>query len=268
MKLAHIVPISLLDTVPKNQTTHLVLSELVLKIGSYHRFYSERRCRGDFLILDNPVHENRPITIDDWLQAVLLIMPDVAVIPDVIDSDVETIANVEKAVEAFTRQGFGSAVELMAVPHGYMQQNWLDCAHRIAAITEISWLGLSLERRLKNDSFALIRRRERVEMLRTESACFDRLKLHLLGLSETGEELGDDRVWQRATSVDTSKFAVWSMFGTKVRPPVPTYYEYPGRAIFGGGFEYFYADRPLHVSGRKMRSNLQRWVRYAERNRD
>lgn len=266
MELAHIVPISLLSAIPLQQSTHLVLSELVLSDNRYYRFYADRCQAGDRIILDNPVHEDRPVSIDRWLEAVELLMPDVAVIPDVIDSGNETIANVEKAIEVFTNRGF-SGIELMAVPHSETQQGWLSCATRIAQIQEVSWFGISLERRFNDDPYALSRRRERVDMLNCFPERFGRIKLHLLGVSESGQELSGERLWQRATSADVSKFVVWNMLGTPVSPPVPITIPYPGRGPLGGSYGYFFAGHH-DVSRRSLTRNLRQWIAYAEREAD
>lgn len=267
MKLAHIVPVSLLETIPNYQRTHLVLSEIALSNNRYLAFYAERVQRGDVVILDNPVHENRPVTIERWLKAVEVLMPSIAVIPDVIDSEAHTMANVELAVKEFTRWGF-KGIELMAVPHAVTQLGWLQCADELARMSEITWFGISLERRLADDTYALARRRERVQMMVQHPVRFDRIKLHLLGISESGMELGNDRIWQRATSADVSKYSVWNMLGTPVDPPVPVTIPYPGRGPLGGSYEYFLAGHPRGLSRRKMRRNLERWNVYAEREID
>lgn len=266
MKLAHITPVSLLDCIPNVQRTHLVLSELILTNSLYSQFYATRSQRGDVVILDNPVHENRPVTIGRWLKAVEVLMPNVAVIPDVTDSEADTMANVEKALKEFSRWGF-KGIELMAVPHATTQTGWLQCSAELAKITEITWFGISLERRLSDDTYALARRRERVNMLWSNPK-FDRIKLHLLGISESGMELGGEKVWQRAYSADVSKYAVWSMLGTPATPPVPVTIPYPGRSPFGGSYEYFLTGHPKGLSRRKMRKNLERWCVYAEREVD
>lgn len=267
MRLAHIVPVSLLGTLPKNQRTHLVLSELVLSDERYYRFYVNCRERGDFLILDNPVHEDRPVTIDRWLEAIRQLLPDVAVIPDVIDSDEETVKNAVEAIARLREDGF-SGIKLMAVPHGVTQADWLTCARVLEGLgPAISWFGLSLERRLSDDMHALNRRRERVQLLKDEPR-FDRIKLHLLGTSECGYEFSDDKIWRRASSADSSKFAVWCMYDNPVLPPVPLTEPYPGRKPFGGSYDYFFAPVPEWLSPRKMSANLRRWCSYAERELD
>lgn len=264
VRLAHITPVSLLSTVPKEQRTHLVLSELALSSIPYYAFYATRAKAGDFIILDNPVHEDQKVTVERWIDAVGLIHPDVAVIPDVIDSALMTLDNAREAVSEFTKSKFED-IELMAVPHGETQEQWLRCARNLAKLDAVSWFGISLERRLEDDQHALLRRRERVRMMLNEPETFGRIKLHLLGVSERGDELGDDKIWRRASSADTSKYVVWSMLGTPVRPPVPVNRDYPGRKPFGGGLEFFYTDRPAVVSETRMRRNLRQWVNYAQR---
>ncbi|HEV2175274.1 MAG TPA: hypothetical protein VGR71_16995 [Nitrospira sp.] len=268
MKLAHIVPVSLLSTVPNEQSLHLVLSELVLSDERYFRFYAERKNAGDFIILDNPVHEDRPVKFEHWIEAIMLLQPNVAVVPDVIDSTLMTLDNAREAVARFREYHFPQT-ELMAVPHSQTQYGWLQCATELARLGDpLRWFGISLERRLDNDPLALIRRRERVDMMLSFPERFGHIKLHLLGVSERGDELGNDSIWQRAHSADSSKFAVWSMLGTPVSPPVPILQPYPGRGTFGGSYEYFLAGHPQGLSRRKMLRNLRQWNEYAESEKD
>ena len=264
MKLSHLVPVSLLEWLPDEQTTHLVLSELILTNETYYEYYARRRDRGDRIILDNAIHEDRPVSLPFWLTAIEKIRPHIAVIPDVIDSDSETIDNAWMAVEMLKREDF-TAPGLMAVPHGKTQGDWLECARKLAKLPEIAWFGLSLERRFNNDELALERRKERIKMLYHMSE-FRRIKLHLLGISESGDELGEHAVWTRAASADTSKYVVWYLQGHPVAPPVPLYAKYPGRDLFGGSYDYFFANMPLGRSKGRLRRNLQYWTEYAERN--
>jgi hypothetical protein len=263
MQLAHIVPTSLLEWLPDEQTTHLVLSELILTNEDYFRFYEGKRNDGHRIILDNPVHEDHETSLSDWLSAVERIQPAVAIIPDVIDSAESTIAKAQVGVDLFC--GLGLSAELMAVPHGETQVDWVECAQELAKFTEITWFGISLERRFKDDPLALTRRRERVEMLFDHNE-FNRLKLHLLGISESGIELGEDGIWGRASSADTSKYAVWYLQGHPVLPPVPVDAVYPGRTILGGSYGYFGAQMTLGRSKGGLRRNLRSWNVYAERN--
>lgn len=265
MRLAHLLPVSLLEATPHDQRTHLVLSELVLSDIRYLQFYAAKLQRGDVVILDNPVHEDHKVTVQQWLEAIALLQPTVAVIPDVIDSDLMTLDNAREAVAKFGEYQLRSEcqTELMAVPHGETQSDWFNCALSLSKISAVTWFGISLERRLNDDPLAVSRRRERVQMM-TRHREFMRLKLHLLGLSEGIVELGGSFVWQRAESADVSKFAIWYLSGNPVYPPPPVTIPYPGRAeLFGGSYEYFTADCD-GVDISDLRDDLTLWTDYAE----
>ena len=263
--MAHLLPVSLLEATPHDQRTHLVLSELVLSDFRYLQFYADKLQRGDTVILDNPVHEDRKITVEQWLEAVALLQPTVAVIPDVIDSGLMTLDNAREAVAKFGEYQIRSQcqTELMAVPHGESQVDWFICALSLSKILPITWFGISLERRLNDDPLAVARRRERVQMMSRHRE-FMRLKLHLLGLSEGIVELSGSFVWLRAVSADVSKFAIWYLAESPVYPPPPVTIPYPGRTeLFGGSYEYFLADCD-GVDIPDLRDHLTLWTDYAE----
>lgn len=265
MNLAHLVPISLLSVIPRQQTTHLALSNLVLENDAYYRFYAKKMRQGHHVILDNPVHENEEVDPEDWLLAVSALQPSVTVIPDVID---DSDATVENAVKLARRVRESSPkTQLMVVPHGYSQDDWLACARALARIPDVTYFGISLERRLNNDAAALNRRARRLRMV-TQEVGFDHLTVHLLGTSERGNEFAEPQRFCRATSCDSSKFAVFFLCNRKVEPSSSGYIAtpYPGRGPFGGSMEYFDAKPTLPVFGRHlMRKNLALWCDFAAR---
>lgn len=264
MKLAHILPVSLLDATPRNQQVHLALVPIVLKSMRYCSYYRNKLALGHTVILDNPVHENEEIDFSDWLTAIGLLRPTIAILPDTIDDADKTVAHAETL--AAVQQETYPEVSLMAVPHGHSQADFYTCARKLARIPQVSYLGISLERRLNDDELALERRRARVNFIRTTND-FDHIKLHLLGTSENSTELvGDSHIWSRVSTADTSKFAVRYLSGIPAIPPGPTPNAYPGREPFGGGIGYFWSRPQLPLFGKRgLRNNLAAWCDYADR---
>jgi hypothetical protein len=194
-----------------------------------------------------------------------MLEPTVAIVPDVID-DIPMTVNLARHAAGIvsSRKAILPQPELMAVPHGHTHEEFYQCAAELIKIPGITWLGITLERRLNDDQLALKRRRERLRML-SYDPLFSGTKIHLLGVSETAEELGDDSVWERAVSCDTSKFAVWALTRNPVAPPVPLSTPYPGREIFGGSYNYYWAHGLSWPDRRKFTQNLAEWSRYAQR---
>lgn len=265
MKLAHLLPISLIGATPANQSVHLTLAPLVTVYPRYANWLRRRMAHGDTVILDNPVHEDVEPNLDIWMQAMELLHPTIAILPDVIDDDQQTVKNATRLAQEVRRHYW--PVKLMAVPHGVEQLDWNNCARALGAINEIEWLGISLERRLKDDELAVARRYERLEFLR-DNQRFDHLRVHLLGTSERASEFAGGRVWRRADTTDSSKFAVFYLTNQPVEPPGPVAIPYPGRMPFGGSMEYFHATPQLPFLGKgRLTQNLAAWCNYAERAR-
>lgn len=265
MKLANIVPTSCLGAIPRNQTTHLALSNLILDNDTYFRFYRKQVQRGHTVILDNPVHEDTEIDPEDWLMAVAALKPTITVVPDVIDDSDATVQNANKL--ALRAKEAHPGVKLMVVPHGFTQDDWYSCARSLFTVPGVDYFGISLERRLKDDSAALQRRVERLRKISLNES-FDAISVHLLGTSEGGNEFAEPYRFRRAVSCDSSKFAVFYLCGRPIEPTPLGYITdpYPGREPFGGSMKYFEAEPSLPVGGlRRMRKNLALWCEFAER---
>lgn len=262
MKLAHILPLSLVDCTPMNQTVHLAISTLIADNPAYLEFLLAKKERGHTIILDNPVHEDEFFMPETWLNAIRRLQPTVAVLPDVIDDSDQTLYRAKALADAAISFG---ARKLMAVPHGIGQGDFFACALALAEVPGVEYLGISLERRFGDDEKALARRRERLDWVkRTEK--LDSIKVHLLGSSERGHEFMPHEDWSRASSTDSSKFAVFALCGIPQLPPVPINARYPGRTALGGSMEYFRHERKFPTYGKwNLTRNLTLWINYAER---
>jgi hypothetical protein len=261
MKLAHLVPLSMLPVV-HHQAAHLCLSNLVIRSELYAEFHRRQVVEGKLVLLDNPVHEDEPIRIDEWLEAARLIKPTVVVIPDVID-DWEATVKLAKEYRHEVRK-VSPRSHLMAVPHGVEHADFLACARQLSALRDpaITWFGVSLERRLNDDPLALTRRFRRIRILRTEPEVCKR-NVHLLGISEQAVELRSP-TFAHCVSADTSKFATWALTDNPVFPPPPVRLDYPGRSALGGPLKYFEYDPPPGFNIGELYESLTAWSNYAE----
>jgi hypothetical protein len=265
VKLSHLVPISMLDMLPAEQTTHLALCNLILDDLTYREFYRDKRATGDTVIMDVPQHEGIATSYTAWMSAFNMLRPQVVILPDVITSAELTIRNAKLCYDAIDTADLPWPVTLMGVAHGKDDQEFIDCAvalHQLGCTR----IGISLEHQLA-DRPAYNRRRSRLQLL-TRIPQMRTTKYHLLGISETAEEFVDPLFQEFAMTADASKFAVWYLSVVyPPHPPAPITVGYPGRALFGGSMEYF--DYKVDYSGFEnagdMPEYLASWNTYAEK---
>jgi len=243
VRLAHIAPTSLLTfgALPLTQSAFFCISEMVVKSSAYANYYRDQVRKGAYVILDNPVHENRPYSSEEWLLAVGYVNPPIAVIPDVIDDTKATVENARRLIPQLQERS--PMTTPLLVPHGVTHVQFMDCALRLLEVyPNLTYLGLTLERRLKDDELAYGRRRWRLMQLR-EDERFNDVRIHYLGVSEAAHEFSTDEL-DLVYSADTSKFVVRALTGTSEEPPGPILSAYPGRKALGGSFGYLNYSPP------------------------
>lgn len=263
MKLAHLAPISCMPFLPK-QEVHLILNDLFCTNYEYAQFAYAYRTAGRTVILDNPVHEYVPFNPEQWEYAVRALQPTIVGLPDVIESADETVhyanAYAKRVAELSPKS------EIMGVAHGDTDIEFVECAVELQK-QGCEWIGISLERRLKDDRQAFLLRRTRLQLLLSMLPRPSRF--HFLGVSEEAREFDDDLIQDNVTSADTSEFVVWNLLGTPVEPPAPITIHYPGREALGGTKAYFtynpFKDtkKALGMDIGAISENLARWTEYA-----
>jgi hypothetical protein len=261
MRLAHIAPISVLGFLPEQQSAHFCISRVVIQDSVYAKFYREQMRRGKHVILDNPVHENEPINFSEFFTAAEYLQPTVAILPDVIDDHAATMANAKQLSEELRERCPGT--QILAVPHAEEHDVFVENAAELLGLRGVSFLGLTLERRLNNDQLAYARRAYRLKRL-LDDPRFSDVHIHYLGVSELGWEFvtSEARV---VYSADTSKFAARCLLGQPAAPPAPVRTPYPGRIALGGSSEYFaYQPDAETFNYAGFTGNLTRWSAYAE----
>lgn len=264
-RLAHIAPTQMLPYLPfRRSGAHFAITRVFAADQLYRNFYLDQVRRGRWVILDNPVHENMPISEDEFLGVATTLQPSVAVLPDVIDDMAKTVANAKRLAGELKYRCPDTLP--MVVPHGVAHDEFLECAHQLAtAVSGTGFIGMTLERRLKDDRLACFRRAYRVRLLRAESHHFDGMRIHYLGISEEANEFTTGELGL-VYSADSSKFAVRALTHTEQDPPAPITESYPGREALGGSLAYFLWDPggKLHGSQERFTNSLGKWSDAAE----
>lgn len=125
MRIAHIIPknYEMLNEI----TVSMCLAQIVAKDSEYARHYQEFSERLDtHLIMDNGLAEDgKPVDVDTLLYAAQRVVPNVVVLPDVLDPK-DNIAVAQRALEheGFIKFAVEHGVRLMYVPHGDSLAEW------------------------------------------------------------------------------------------------------------------------------------------------
>lgn len=263
-RLAHIAPTQMLPYLPfRRSGAHFAITRVFAADQLYRNFYLDQVRRGRWVILDNPVHEDAPISEDEFLSVATTLQPSVAVLPDVIDDPDQTIANAKRLAGELKYRCPDTLP--MVVPHGVSHDGFLACAHELAtAVSGTGFIGMTLERRLRDDRLSCFRRAYRVKLLRDDPH-FNGMRIHYLGTSEEANEFTTGEL-DLVYSADSSKFAVRALTNTEQDPPAPIACAYPGREALGGSLAYFlwHSDKQLRGSQERFTESLGKWSDAAE----
>lgn len=249
MKLAHICPSHLLETlIDEEETYHLVLVEQVLaEDPTYRTFYARRAYRGDTIILDNGAHEHKVSTsLDNIEHAADLLGPCTIVLPD--DMDGDTDRNLDLCMAGLNRFA-GRKVPLMAVPHGKDLGDFLSCVNSMSLIPEVSALGIT-----KDIDDYIDYGLPRWQLIRHFGQQVPQA-IHLLGVKNL-YDLTDPYLQWRCTGVDTSRLVVSGLRNLYIDAASPL------GDLDGRGPAYFtrkdYSLGQIHTA----RRNIAFWRRY------
>ncbi len=146
MKFAFIVPEAHLD-MARVSNAHLVLTKYWQQSKKYRKFYMEMRERGDFIILDNSIHEYDYEKSDGWeiIEPILQeLEPQVASIPETLEFDADDIVSSLEFIETF-REVNEVETEFLWVPRSTFMQEVIDEFHIIEDEDVeglLTWVGL------------------------------------------------------------------------------------------------------------------------------
>lgn len=144
IKVAHIMPTSYLSQLDGNTSRGgigMSLAHLVLTDNQYKQHYSRSNKKYNVVILDNSAFElGAAINDADFIKAVTLIQSDEVVLPDVLFDAGQTLYRIKQFLAAHAKHVRG--LSLMAVPHGNTLDEYLESYVAIAALSEVTTIGI------------------------------------------------------------------------------------------------------------------------------
>lgn len=193
IKLAIIPPIAYLNDFSTDY--HLVLAHL-LKYPAYFNYYLKRVQAGDTVIMDNGAAEQGTAIADSELfQLAESLRPSILVCPDSLFDSTETISRTSAFLDSYARILGGLGIELMGVPQGKTQDDWMEAFAMFNGDSRLKWLGIS-----KYIVGAFPRRLDALEVIKGVV----NKKCHLLGMSEDVEAVFDEKEFPFVQSTDTA----------------------------------------------------------------
>jgi hypothetical protein len=111
--ISHEVPLDLLDASLEFNDYHYCLPHL-LENKQYYQFFKSASERGDLIIMDNGLFEGVSHTIEDLLEKINDIKPNIFIVPDAWNDPITTVKNAKKWIDYYADK-IPSTVNLMAV---------------------------------------------------------------------------------------------------------------------------------------------------------
>lgn len=147
MRYAFIVPEAHLEVAALSHS-HLVLTTYYMKSAKYRAFYKAMRERGDFLLLDNSIHEYDYQRSDGWdvLEPIMLdLKPDVVAMPETDWFDSDLLVDNLNWIADF-KDVNDQATEFLFVPRSTFVNETIDELHLLLDEdpdqTYVKWLGI------------------------------------------------------------------------------------------------------------------------------
>jgi hypothetical protein len=111
--ISHEVPLDLLEASRKFNDYHYCLPHL-LNNKIYYKFFKDASERGETIICDNGLFEGVSHTINDLLEKINDIKPNIFIVPDTWNDPITTVKNAKKWIDYYVDK-IPSTVNLMAV---------------------------------------------------------------------------------------------------------------------------------------------------------
>lgn len=111
--ISHEVPLDLLEASLKFNKYHYLLPHL-LENKQYYQFFKNASERGDMIIMDNGLFEGVSHTIEDLLEKINDIQPDIFIVPDAWNNPHTTLSNAKKWISYYADK-IPQSTKLMAV---------------------------------------------------------------------------------------------------------------------------------------------------------
>lgn len=198
MHVCPIVPIANLPDIVDFKY-HMCLSHMCVESEEYMEFYRNLSASPDhYVILDNSVHEKKPLPTDHFIDLWSYIKPDEVVLPDCIRKSILTIEAHRECYSKMVKIGFhitNDDFNCMVVPQGEDEEAWKWCVSKLVIYSSV--IGVPRFGWLKNND-----RRPLVKWIKKNWPTWN---IHLLGWN-AGDTFND---WKGidVRSTDTAKFA-------------------------------------------------------------
>ena len=209
MKISHELPLSLMQYAYEWNDYDYCLPHLIDESIKYRSFFQKSRIDKRFIIMDNGLFEGIDHTIEDLLEKIHLIHPNVFIVPDAWNDSTTTIRSAKHWMINYGDKLKEIDVNLMAVCQGKTigelistYQTLVDLGYKHIAFnhSSIAYQELGYESSLKNQMYG---RMEFIRKLVEKKTIRETYYHHLLGCSLPQEFMayGD---WKFIKSVDTS----------------------------------------------------------------
>lgn len=219
MKISHEVPLSLLELNNGWSDYDYLLPHLLDKHSEYKEYFLKARKDERFIICDNGLFEGVTHTVQDLLEKINLIQPDIFIVPDEWNNSIITAKNA-KYWKQFT---LPERTKLMIVLQGktvneihLLYQQCIDLGYTHFAFNHSSVVYQELggsENELANQSVGRVML---IEYLRSQKVIKDHHYIHLLGASTPQEfTYYRDNCPNLIKSVDTSNPIIVGALGQR-----------------------------------------------------
>jgi hypothetical protein len=118
MKVSHELPLSLMQYAYEWNDYDYCLPHLLDKSQQYKLFFSKAKKDGRFIIMDNGLFEGVEHTIDDLLEKIHWLQPNIFIVPDAWNDSITTIRSAKHWMNNYGKKLKEIDVELMAVCQG------------------------------------------------------------------------------------------------------------------------------------------------------
>jgi hypothetical protein len=209
MKVSHELPLSLMQYAYEWNDYDYCLPHLLDKSQQYKLFFQKSRWDKRFIIMDNGLFEGVDHTIEDLLEKIYFLQPNIFIVPDAWNDSTSTIRSAKHWMINYGDKLKELDVNLMAVCQGntigeliITYQTLVDLGYKHIAFnhSSIAYQELGYDSPLKNQMYG---RMEFIRKLVEKKTIRETYYHHLLGCSLPQEFMayGD---WKFIKSVDTS----------------------------------------------------------------
>jgi hypothetical protein len=209
MKISHELPLGLMHNAYKWNDYDYCLPHLVDKFDQYRIFFQKARLDKRFIIMDNGLFEGVFHTVQDLLEKINLVRPNIFIVPDAWNDSIVTIRSAKHWMINF-KKDLPKGVELMAVCQGKdmtelitTYQTLVDLGYTHIAFNHSSIAYQKEYEGMDHLKASMYGRMEFIRRLVQSGTIRKDIYHHLLGCSLPQEFMSYDD-WSFIKSVDTS----------------------------------------------------------------